>query len=141
MGSGKTEAVLDQPRRKRTTSSGNEIQLGTIRLQKDTGRNQVHAHDVDLYFRFDDINKFLDLWEMFWTNAPSIGAPENRYQRVIFRGLTDDPGQKRIACDLVFEYEEGGWIAFLEAAGICQGYVMNDPLLVKANYFLKYDEK
>lgn len=143
MGSGKTETLLDTPVRKGASSSsrGSDIAIGQIRFQKDQSKDQVHAHNGNLYFRFPGVNKFIDLWEMFWSNAPSIGTPENRYHQVIFRGLPDDPGGGRVACDLVFEYEEGEWLVFLEEAGTAKGYVINDPTLMKANYYLKYDEK
>jgi len=144
MGSGKTETLLETPVRKGAAQRGSDIVVGTIRFQKDQSKDQVHAHggvNGYLYFRFPGINKFIDLWEMFWSNAPSIGTPENRYHQVIFRGLGDDPGQGRVASDLVFEYEEGEWLVFLEEAGTAKGYVVNDPVLMKANYYLKYDEK
>jgi len=141
MGSGKTETVLDAPRKTRSAKNGDDVMVGQIRFQKDNGKDQVHAHEGKLYFRFDNINKFIDLWDRFWSNAPTIGTPENRYHRVIFRGLDDDPGGGRVACDLIFEYEEGAWLVFLETAGVAQGYVMNDPTLMKANYYLKYDER
>lgn len=139
MGSGKTETVLDAPVQKGTTSKGRDIGIGSIRFQKDQSKNEVHAHNGNLYFRFSGINDFIDLWDLFWTNTPSIGTPDNRYHQVIFRGLPDAPSGNRVACDLVFEYEEGEWLVYLEEAGTAKGYVMNDPVLTKANHYLKYE--
>jgi len=138
MGSGKTETLIES----RNVSSTGDVMVGSIRLQKDEGKNQVHAHDGTMYFRFDGISKFLDLWDIFWLNSPALGTPDNRYHRVIFRGLTDKPGGGRTACDLIFELgEDGRWNAYLDKAGTIEGYVMNDPNIMKANYYLKYGEK
>jgi len=138
---GKDEIVIERPAR----TSGmpdTMLALGRFRVQKDYDKDQVHVHSGKDYFRFDGIDKFLDLWDLFWKNAPAF-AMKKKMATVVFRGKTDDPGSNRKPCDLVFHYhvKAGGWSMYLEPVGDMEGYEMNNDLMIKMNYHLKYGEK
>lgn len=117
-----------------------KIKLGNLRVQKDHDKNEVHVHDGKLYFRFEGIDRFLDLWDVFWKNAPAMAA-RKAPRPVVFKGKTDDPGGGRTACDLCFEFENGDWSPSLlpcSSKNVWERYDMTSDAVVKMNYFLKY---
>jgi len=116
---------------------------GTLRVQKDNDVNQVHVHGENgMRFCFDGIDRFLDLWDIFWKNAPAMAA-KRKPRKVVFRGKSKDLGKNRQASDLVFEFEDGEWVPSLEfcMASQDQVYEMTSVDMVKINYFLKYGTK
>jgi hypothetical protein len=151
MGSGKTEDVIEKSVARQSKADEEYVDNcrgdhglpggangEPLRLQKDMDKDEVHCHEGDLCFRFKGIRRFQSYFQDFVKIAPAlcpIAISRTYPTRVAFEGLKDDPGKKRVACDLHFVLFGPKWEMQLVVPGASTerppDVVMNDPLLEK----------